>query len=113
MMRILLVAYGTALDRVLNCILSENSAGGVELAAIVTVPLPETGQILSRHGITGTVVRPYYELPECVHDVYYDYVFYADFGKAERLRADLTALGVSREKLVNLSLLCSERLYNI
>lgn len=28
MMRILLVAYGTALDRVLNCILSENSAGG-------------------------------------------------------------------------------------
>ena len=113
MMRILLVAYGMALDRVLNCILSENSAGGVELAAIVTVPLPETGQILSRHGITSTVVRPYYELPECVHDVYYDYVFYADLGKAERLRADLTALGVSREKLVNLSLLCSERLYNI
>lgn len=28
MMRILLVAYGMALDRVLNCILSENSAGG-------------------------------------------------------------------------------------
>ena len=114
-MRILLVAYGAALDRALSCMLPENSAwGGLELAAIVTVPLPQTEQILSRHGITGTAVRPYYELPECVHDLYYEYVFYASQGNdGKRLRTDLLALGVAKEQLVNLSLLCSDWLYNI
>lgn len=110
-MRILVVAYGEGLQRILS-VLSENS-GGVELAAVVTVPLAGQAEVLAAHGIPEGIVHPYYELPECVRDLWYDYVFYGGLEAHEAIRKDLLALGVPREKLVNLLLLSSARLYNV
>lgn len=110
-MRILIVAYGKYLESILKII--NIGSTELEICAVVTVPLSNTERIIGQYGISARSVHPYYELPECINNLYYDFIFYAAEGKAEEIGKQLRELGAGKEQMVNLSLLVSDRLYNI
>lgn len=110
-MRILIVAYGPYLESILKIMNIGNDE--LEICSIVTVPFANIDNMFDRYGVSIRLMHPYYDLPECVNNFYYDFVFYASEGNGEEIGRQLRDLGVEKEKLVNLSILASPRLYNI
>ncbi len=96
-MRILLVTWTENLSRKLRILNRAN-----EYCAIVVDEVKPAQKILERVGLPKSLLRPLYELKECVRDFYYDYVVCAEEAWwSNYLEDEVHGYGVSWNKILN------------
>ena len=79
----------------------------LEYCAIVVDEVEPAKKILESVNLPKSLLRPMYELKDCVNDLYYDYVLCVDMGaaKAKDLINILKGYGVTQNKIVVFSVL--------
>ena len=77
-MRILLVTWTDRLSDNLSLLNPE-----LKYCAIAVDEVEPAKKILERVGLPQTLLKPLYELKDCVRDMYYDYVLCVEDGEAQ------------------------------